>query len=103
MDLHERLGGGLEQRRHAPCLITGLVLRQHAACREIQRVLVIWFLAWRTLLYGMKVCPAVRSAKAVEEQPGRAWMAGVRAGPEQSVAVTEPVVGDAGIVSHSAR
>ena len=54
MDLDERLGLGRDQLRHAPGLRARLVVQQHPAGGQVERIVVVRLLGRRPVLDGWK-------------------------------------------------
>ena len=85
MDFDERLRLGRGKLRHAAGLRPGLVVRQHAAGGEEERVVLVGLLGGAAILDRMEPRASVVGGEAFEEQARRAGMGLVRAGPEHAV------------------
>ncbi len=102
MHLGERFGCRVPQFVDVTRLSTGLVVREHAARRQVQWELRIGSVGRRAVGHAVESGAAARCGKAVREQPRCARVIGARARPEQAVFHLDALVGDASIVCRRA-
>src|SRR4051812_19140720 len=87
-----------EQLRYAPRLRSGLVLRENAPRREIERVLLADLLGRSGVANGCEPRATAWRGKALGKEPRRARMILVRARPENAALVLDTLVRDPGVI-----
>src|SRR5262245_3042066 len=102
MNFGPRVCAHFPQLRDAPRLRARLVLRQHAARRQKERVFGVSLFVWRRVAHGVKSRPPARRRKRVCEEAWRARMRFARARPVDALIGLDLLPRNAGVISHSA-